>query len=116
MQATVDIWIILFLAAAAQGVFLSVMLVLKKAKTQKLSQYLLCSLVLLFTITIAYYTTFWMKVNAELPHFLRVILGFTFLFGPLAWAYLRQTVYNRLPQRLWLHFIPFILVISQWFW
>ena len=111
MQATVDIWLILFLAAAAQGVFLSVMLVLKKAKTQKLGQYLLSSLVLLFTITIAYYTTFWMKVNAELPRVLRIILGFTFLFGPLAWAYLRQTVYNRLPQRLWLHFIPFILVM-----
>ena len=111
MQAKVDIWIILFLAAAAQGIFLSIMFVLKKARNKHLSQYLLGSLVFLFTITIGYYTTYWMQINPQLPRILTVILVFTYLFGPLSWLYLHQTIYNRLPKRAWLHFIAFPLVV-----
>lgn len=115
MQAKVDIWIILFLAAAAQGVFLSLMLILKKARDKQLSQYLLGSLVFLFTITIGYYTTYWMQINAQLPSILAVILAFTYLFGPLSWLYLNQIIYNKLPKRAWLHFVTFPVVVALLF-
>lgn len=112
MQAKIDIWIILFLAAAAQGIFLSLMLLLKKARHKKMSQYLLGALVLTFTLTIAYYTTFWMQINTQLPRVLRVTLYFTYLFGPLSWLYLQQTVYNQLPKRPWLHFLAYPVMLT----
>lgn len=103
-------WIVLFIAAAAQGVFLSLMLLFRNAKKKSRAQNLLGALILTFTITIAYYTTFWMGINPSLPGALRIILSFTYIFGPLAWMFLHQTVYNRLPKKAWLHYLPFVLM------
>lgn len=110
MEAKLTIWTVFFIAASAQGAFLSVMLLLKKARHNKTSQWLLSALIFSFTATIAYYTTFWTEVNAGLPRVLGLILQFTYLFGPLCRLYLYKTLNRKLSKTAWLHFIPFLLI------
>lgn len=110
MEAKIDIWIILFIAASAQGIFLSAMLLFKKSKRKNLGQQILGALILTFTITIAYYTTYWMRINDSLPWEMRAIMQFTYLFAPLAWTYLFYTLNNRFPKLAWLHFVPFLIM------
>ncbi len=111
MEAKLTIWTVFFIAASAQGAFLSVMLLLKKARSNKVSQWLLSALIFTFTVTIAYYTTYWTGINPGLPRFLGLILQFTYLFGPLCWLYLSVTLNRKLTKTAWLHFIPFLLVM-----
>lgn len=108
MEARLDFWIIVFMAAAAQGLFLCAMLLFKKGPQEKVRQNLLALLVLSFTITLAYYTTFWTGVNPTLPRALRVFLELPFLFGPLAYLYLRHLVFDKVPKYTILHFVPFL--------
>ena len=110
MEAKLDLWVILFIAAAAQGLFLVAMLLLKQVRKKRTDQYLLTALMLSFTVTIAYYTTFWMHVNNQMHTGFRVILQFTYLFGPLAYLYLYHTLHKRFPTRAWLHFVPFVVM------
>ncbi|MBO3697638.1 AraC family transcriptional regulator [Roseivirga sp. E12] len=112
MEAKLDIWIVLFIAAAAQGVFLSSMLFLKpsRVETAKKAQYLLALLMLTFTITIAYYVTYWTGISSQLSPILSIILQFTLLFGPLAYFYLYYSLRQKLPRFYGLHFLPFLLV------
>jgi AraC-like DNA-binding protein len=110
MEAKLTPWIVLFIAAAAQGAFLSVMLFFKKNRKKKAGQSLLAALILAFTITIAYYTTFWTGINPRLSLYLIVILQFTFLFGPLSWLYLHVTLRKKWPKLAILHFLPFVLI------
>ena len=108
MEARLNLWIIIFMAAAAQGLFLFVLLLIKRAKKSKVQHNLLATLILAFTITIAYYITFWTGVNTQLPNELRLIFQLSFLFGPLAYLYLKHLLDGSLPKHYWLHFIPFI--------
>lgn len=110
MEAKLDIWIVLFIAATAQGVFLSFMLFLKRSTVEKAkkAQYLLALLISAFTITIAYYVTYWTGISGLSPVF-GIILRFTLLFGPLAYLYLHYSLLQTLPRYYWLHFIPFVL-------
>ena len=108
LESDFDIWIVLFIAAAAQGIFLSAMLWVKQAGKKHRSQHLLAALILAFTITLSYYIAYWLKVDDQLAKPFRVIMLFTLLFGPLSWTYLFRTLHNRLPKLAWLHFIPFV--------
>ncbi len=110
MEAKLTIWTVFFIAASAQGAFLSVMLLIKMAGKNKVSQSLLAALIFTFTVTIAYYTTFWTGINPDLPRFWRIILQFTYLFGPLCWLYLYVTLNRQWSRRAWLHFLPFGLI------
>lgn len=112
MEAKLTPWIVLFIAAAAQGAFLSVMLLLKRANKNKASQSLLALLIFTFTITLAYYTTYWTGINPQLPRYLAFILRFTFLFGPLSWLYLFVTLKSEWPKAVYLHFIPFVAICT----
>lgn len=111
MEARLDIWIVLFIAAAAQGIFLTAMLFLKpsKVKQSKTGQYLLGLLMLSFTITIAYYTTYWTGISGDLSPALSIILRFTLLFGPLSYLYLYHSINKILPRHYGIHFLPFVL-------
>jgi len=111
MEAKLDIWIVLFIAATAQGGFLSFMLFLKRSNVEKTkrAQYLLALLMSAFTITIAYYVTYWTGISGIHPVF-GVILRFTLLFGPLAYLYLYYSFHQRLPKYYGLHFLPFLLI------
>lgn len=115
MEAKLTFWTVLFIAASAQGAFLSIMLFLKKAGKNKISQSLLAALIFTFTITIGYYTTFWTGINPGLPRYLVLILQFTYLFGPICWLYLYVTLNKRWPKHAWLHFTPFVLIGALYF-
>ncbi|MFY0592288.1 helix-turn-helix domain-containing protein [Roseivirga sp.] len=112
MDIKIDIWIILFIAASAQGIFLSFMLFIRASKLKKAkeSHYILATLMLLFTVTLIYYLTFWTGINSQLSPYLRVILRFTLLFGPLFYAYTFKQLFQHFPKRIWLHTSPFILI------
>lgn len=112
MEAKLDIWIVLFIAAAAQGVFLTLMLFIKRTKRQKANvrQYLLGALMLTFTVTIAYYVTYWTGTNSQLSDLFQIIFRLTFIFGPLVYFYIYHVLNNRFPKHAWLHLLPFVLV------
>lgn len=105
-----NIWTILFLIAAAQGVFLS-FLILRLKKGIKYANFLLASLILLFSLTLVYYVAYWSGIENQLPGFVKITLSFVWLFGPLVFLYLnalnRQVFRNN---DLW-HFMPFLIII-----
>ncbi|OEK04917.1 helix-turn-helix domain-containing protein [Roseivirga misakiensis] len=106
MEVKIDVWIILFIAATAQGMFLTLML-FQRAKGRQL---VLASLMLLFTVTIAYYVTFWTGISQHISRHFQIILTFIWLFGPLFYGYARSEVQHKLPKSLWVHLLPFLLV------
>lgn len=101
MQPSFDFWTILFLVAAAQGLFLSVLIFSKKTKANNL----LATLILLFTLCLFYYVSYWTGVDKTLPFYFSVVLGFTYLVAPLLYFYIRSDqngIYIKFE-----HFIPF---------
>ncbi|QSE96883.1 helix-turn-helix domain-containing protein [Fulvivirga lutea] len=93
-------WIIFFLVASAQGIFLSILLYLKDANRLA---YLAAS-ILLYSFMIGYYVTYWSGYNTEIPRALGVSMGFTFLIGPFLLFYVQQKAKN-----ITLHISPFLL-------
>ncbi|MEL7001590.1 MAG: helix-turn-helix domain-containing protein [Bacteroidota bacterium] len=105
MEIAFDIWSIIFLIAAAQGMFLSILLYTKKSK----ANYLLASLTFLFTLCLLYYVSFWTGLDNQLPFFFSIVLGFTYLIGPLLLFYIKSGASgSTLDIR---HFIPFCLYV-----
>ncbi len=89
------------MAAAAQGIFLSLVLALKDSKTQTI----LASLIFLFSVCLFYYTGYWANILYKLPRLFGLATGLTYLFGPLLYFYIKsgkKTIYYS-PK----HFIPF---------
>ena len=86
MQLDFDIWSIVFLIAAAQGVFLSLLIFSYRTATNNL----LAGIILLFTISLLYYVAFWTKLADQLPFGFSVILGSTYLMTPLLYFYIRS--------------------------
>ena len=114
MNAQVDNWTLLFVAAAAQGIFLFFLLLTNK-KSKKNQNKLLASLVLSFTLTLSYYITFWTNVNEALPKLFSIAMLFTFLFGPLLLGYISKVKNSQLPKYWYWHFSPFILAATLLF-
>ena len=103
-------WLILFVAAVSQGFFLSISLGLKeKWKNQALN--ILSLLILAFSLTLCYYLAFWLELSSGLPRIISIAMQFTLLFGPLLWWYV-QKVQKKSANKLWLHFIPFLICVS----
>lgn len=109
MQLSLDVWAIIFLIAAAQGFFLSLLIYAKKSKANSL----LASLILLFTLCLCYYVAYWSGLDKQLPFFISITLGFNYLIGPLLYFYIRSdhngTYVN------YYHFIPFGIYILFYF-
>ncbi len=103
MDPSFDVWSIVFLISAMQGIFLSIMLFLRRSYANKL----LGSLILSFSLCLLYYVVFWTGYYRVLPWQIAVAQGLTFLLGPLTWFYIRsdrKTSFIDYKQ-----FIPFIL-------
>ena len=102
---TLDSWTSLFLFASVQGFFLAFLLWVHKKGSRKANR-LLSVLILLFSLTLLYYVSFW--TGFARAH--RWVNGWTepfiFLFGPLAWLYVCQVYQKKLPGLLWIHFLP----------
>lgn len=108
MKAEINFWIIFFIAAATQGLFLSFILI-SKNKNKRNSQRTLALLLLAFTLIISYYITFWMGVSKNLPIWLSIAGNLTYVLGPLVLVYAKQTQNDNAKNHV-IHYAPFVLI------
>lgn len=103
----INYWAIIFLIAAGQGVFLSLLLVLRNAKKNAL----LSVFTLLFSLTLGHYVTFWAGLFPEYPHLIGLSNTLPWLFGPVLYFYVWQQCKEKpkLNYRTILHFVPFLI-------
>ncbi len=102
-------WTFIFLLAVAQGLFLSIVIFSRKSKVSNL----LATVILLFSIMLGYYVTYWTGYNLILPRFIGVLGGLTFVFTPILYFYLKSDK-NQFHFNI-LHFIPFLLFAIYYF-
>jgi AraC-like DNA-binding protein len=65
---------------------------------------------LLFSITLLFYAFFWGGISREFGWVFPFILKFVFLFGPLAFLYLKSVQGKTLHKKEFYHFLPFVLM------
>lgn len=106
----INIWAIGAVAAAAQGVLLSVALFSKKEN--RLPNRLLGLLLLLLAVTLTEWALWWTQLIEQVPALKAVSFGFQFLYGPLLLLYFEAT-FKRKPlnvKLLW-HLLPFFALV-----
>lgn len=109
IKASLDTWTIIFLIAGIQGLFLAGMIYLRKSRIN----YLLGSLVLSFSLCLLYYVAFWTRYVHFLPVYVAVVQGLTYLFGPLAYFYIRSDK-RKFIFNAW-HLLPYMLFVIFFF-
>nr|WP_321234143.1 helix-turn-helix domain-containing protein [uncultured Psychroserpens sp.] len=106
-------WPIFFIAIGIQGLFLGFILFLQKNSNK--GNLVLALLIALFSISIFDTVVFWIGYYKENPHLLGLSLSFVVLYGPLFYIYLVRINKANTPVKIknkWLHFVPFIIVLS----
>lgn len=104
----VDYWVIFFIIASGQGLFLSLLLFLKQRK----QNLWLSLLITLFSLTLAHYVTFWLNMFREYPYLMGLSNTLPWLFGPTLYLYIKQTPQKGKQKQSWskvFHFLPFLL-------
>lgn len=108
MEANFDTWTSLFLFASAQGIFLSVILFLKR----KTKATVLALMVFMFSVTLVEYVFFWSGFRFSFPHLNNISMPLFFLYGPLLLIFTRTHLSIEVPQRKYsLHFVPFLFFL-----
>lgn len=106
-QASFDTWESIFLFASVQGMFLSIMLFAIKAKQWK-GNYFLATAVLLFSLMMSFYVSYWTGYSKYLPVGVGgVFEGFTFLISPLLLYYVKAFSEEVDVKKLGLHFLVY---------
>lgn len=104
-------WTSIFLLAAIQGVFVSLVLLIGKKQNQ-FANSMLALLLLLFSITLFEYVLYWSNYLAYLPHFMSLSEGFPFLFGVILFLYFRNVFEKRkIEKQDFLHLLPFLFFL-----
>lgn len=111
VQASLDSWTLVFLIAAAQGLFLAMVLFLLR-RGSRISNYILGTIIFLFSLTLVHYVAYWTGYQFVYPHLIGLSNAFPMLFGPLFLFYLRSLKQKEFSFRKnhLLHLIPFALV------
>lgn len=108
-EPSFNTWTIVFLIAAVQGYFMALAL---WARGQRPANRLLAVLMALFAVTLSEYVMYWTNYVFSFPHVAHLSSHFPYLFGPLAWLYLRNIYENKpLTGRDFWHFLPFLLAV-----
>lgn len=96
--------------AAAQGVFLSLVLFLIRRGNRE-ANLLLSVFVLIYSLWLAEFAAYFTSYLFAVPHLLFVTVGLPLLFGPMLYFYAQSLEGQRPWQKPWsgLHFLPFIL-------
>jgi len=104
----IQIWSLLAFLAAAQGVFLSVILFLQK-KGNIQGNRLLALLIMIFSLWMAGFASFWSDILLRFPHLTFAAASLPFLFGPLIYLYSRTILKSGTTvwKQDWAHFLPF---------
>jgi len=84
-----DFWNMLFLIAAGQGIFLSLMLFISKGSNSAANN-LLGFFLFLFSLNLLENVAYWTGYQFEIPQVIGSTRGFVFLFGPILWLYTRR--------------------------
>lgn len=118
LQPSFDTWTTIFLFAAVQGFFVSLVLIIQNAKTNK-AKLFLALILLLFSVTLVEYVLYWTKYLYYFPHFSNISAGFPFLIGPLFYYYFKNVFENYKPGKkdlaALLPFLIFIVYLSRYY-
>jgi len=110
MNLTIDIFSIIFIVGALQGIFLSFILFTKYRKSK--ANIYLAWLILLYSIFLIQQILFGIEqISQNYPHLLMIFNGLPFLFGPLHLIYVGLLIDSRIKfaRPHWLHFTPYII-------
>jgi len=109
---TIEIVDIILLLAAAQGVFLTVLIFHKHRKI--FANRFLGSLILLYSVLLLHLLFGDLGYSEIYPHFTLLMIGIGFLIPPLHYLYAKFMVQGteKFRKTDWLHFLPFILYES----
>ena len=110
-----NIWTILVLIAISQGLFLSIMLFIKREDNRQ-ANVLLGLLILLFSICLYESFALWSQFHVYFPHLMLVYAPCYFLIGPVTYFYFRTIVHHHsFRNRDWLHLLlPVAIVAWRW--
>lgn len=113
MQPSLNTWTVLLLFAAAQGIFLALVLFTQQRGNRRANR-VLALLILLFSLRLVETVGYWTKYLLEFPHFWLTTAPFFFLFGSLLYFYAKLLTSENLElnKRDLLHFLPFVLYLS----
>ena len=104
-----DTWTTIFLFAAIQGIFVSVVLFFIK-KINRFNNSLIALFIFLFSVTLIEYVMYWTNYQLVFPHIMAISASFPFLFGVLLFFYFRNVFeQKKIVRKDVLHLIPFIL-------
>ncbi len=103
-----------YLFGAAQGVLLSVALLIHK-KGNRIANRLLAALVFAFSLRVLSNVAYWSRALYDVPHFTGVTYSFGFLFGPLLFLYAVFLLgkAKKFNLKTSLHFLPFLIHASS---
>lgn len=107
-----DIWNILFVIAAAQGLFLAVILYFGRGKHTYANK-ILSLFIVLFSLNTLENVAYWTNYQLQIPHVINSTRAFVFLFGPLLWFYTAGVTREQWKMQ-WkdvLHFVPFVIIV-----
>jgi AraC-like DNA-binding protein len=106
-----DTWTTIFLFAAIQGLFVSVVLCFVR-KENRQNNRLLAFLILLFSVTLIEYVMYWTQYIYRFPHVMNMSSAFPFLSGVILFLYFRNVFENTKMRRSdALHLLPFAIHI-----
>jgi len=108
-------WTGLLLAAAVQGVFLS-LLIASAPKKKGAAKWLLAALILSFAVTLFDYVGYWTRWHHQSPWLADQYLWLSLTAGPLFYLYMRS-IYTSQPirRRDWLHALPAMaMILAHW--
>jgi AraC-like DNA-binding protein len=109
---SLDTWTSIFLLAAGQGFFLTVLL-WQRYRRQQLANAWLAALVLAFSLLLVFNVGFWTRYNWLFPPFNLIYPAAAYLIGPFLLFYLDGLTGKPLFRaHRWLHFLPAALVLA----
>lgn len=106
-QLSLNIWSVLFLVVAGQGLLLFAFILLKK-RNSTLHKLLLGSLILSFSMLMIYYALYWSDVLKHLTPLANVCLSISWAIGPVTLLYVKFINNQPVLRKHLLHFIPFV--------
>jgi AraC-like DNA-binding protein len=110
---TLDLWSILIIIIAFQGIFLLSVLLFSKDKRQKRGNQFLIMIIVILIWFLAEFFTIRNKIEVNLNVFYGTRYGSWFLIGPLVYFYFKSItdISWKLKRRHYWHFLPFILFV-----
>ena len=102
-----NLWSVVFLVFAGQGIFLSIILFTHKSAVKKANRFL-AVLLFLFSLNLIENVGYWTGFLINIPHSMNVTSSFLFLYGPLFYLYVSSRINTRRKSNFitLLHFLP----------